>query len=264
MRTPVAFRRAIARATPAVPEDLWLFVRSLRSLRGSGPVIGCPAFQRVLVLCPHPDDESLGCAGTIATLADGGAEVTVLTATDGEATKGARVAPAETARRRRSEGDRAAAILGATPRHLGLPDGQLAERQDELRDALRSVISELAPEAVFAPWLLDGHPDHRALAATLATVLIEAENDDELQIWGYETWTPLLPNRVVDITSVIERKRAALQAHETAALAFDLSAGEGLSRWRTMPSLRGRGWAEAFLAMSVRQYRELAAELQAR
>ena len=264
MRRPAPVKRAIARAKPVVPSDLRRFARSLRSLRGSGPVIGCPGFQRVLVLCPHPDDESLGCAGTIALLADSGAKVTLVTVTNGEATRGASVAPVEAARRRRSESARAASILGALPRYLGLPDGQLADRRDELRAALRSLVLEVGPEAVLAPWLLDGHPDHRAVAESLATALGEVENADELQVWGYETWTPLPPNRIVDITPVIERRRAALRVHETAALAFDLSAAEGLARWRTMQSLSGRGWAEAFLALPRSRYRELAAELQVR
>ena len=61
----------------------------------------------------------------MALLADRGASVTVVTATDGEATRGSRVSPDETARRRRAEAERAAAVVGATPRFLGLADGGL-------------------------------------------------------------------------------------------------------------------------------------------
>jgi len=35
----------------------------------------------------------------------------------------------------------------------------------------------------------------------------------ELEVWGYETWTPLPANRIVDITSVLDRKKAAIAAH---------------------------------------------------
>ena len=100
----------------------------------------------------------------MALLADRGASVTVVTATDGEATRGSRVSPDETARRRRAEAERAAAVVGATPRFLGLADGGLAAQMVELTAALRAVVAELEPEAVFAPWLLDGTPDHRAVA----------------------------------------------------------------------------------------------------
>jgi LmbE family N-acetylglucosaminyl deacetylase len=225
-------------------------------------VIGLPRFDRVLVLAPHPDDDSLGCAGTVALLADRGAIVTILTVTDGEATKGAALTREEIACRRRSESARAAAIIGATPRYLGLPDGGLLERERELEGLLRIAISEIGPNVVFVPWLLDGHPDHRALADALAAAMNDADNGAERQIWGYEVWTALVPNRIVDITAAIERKRSALKAHATASLAFDLSACEGLARWRAMHSLSGRGWAEAFLAVTPAQYRELAVTLR--
>jgi LmbE family N-acetylglucosaminyl deacetylase len=242
-----------------VPADLRRLAHTLRSLRGSGPVTGLPAFRRVLVVAPHPDDESLGCGGTMALLAEAGAAVTTLTVTDGEATRGSPLPPEETARLRRAEAERAAAAVGASPRFLGLADGGLSEQVEELAAALRAAIAELDPEAVFAPWLLDGGGDHRAVSDALAAAVADA---DRPQVWGYEVWTALTPNRIVEITPVIERRRAALAAHETASLALDLGAGEGLARWRSLHGLGGRGWAEAFLALSAAQYRALAAELK--
>jgi LmbE family N-acetylglucosaminyl deacetylase len=233
----------------------------LRSLRGPGPVAVLPAFRRALVIAPHPDDESLGCGGTMALLADRGTAVTTLTASDGEATQGSDLPPEEIARLRRSEAQRAAAISGAEARFLGLPDGRLAEHPHELTSGLRKALSELEPDAVLAPWLLDGGSDHRAVAAALADALDGAGDARLPEVWGYEVWTPLVPNRMVDITAVIERKREAVAAHETAAGALDLTAGEALARWRSLQGFGGRGWVEAFLALRPAQYRELAAEL---
>ena len=261
MQVPAPLRRALPRARTVVPADLWRMARTLRSLRGSNPVTGLPPFRRALVVAPHPDDEILGCGGTMALLTNSGTSVTVITATDGEATKGSRFSPDETARRRRAEAERAAAVAGATPRFLGLTDGSLCEQVVELTAALRAAIAELEPEAVFAPWLLDGTLDHRAVAEALGGALAEGGADGRPEVWGYEVWTALVPNRIIEITSVIARKREALAAHRTASPGLDLSAGEGLGRWRTMQSLGGRGWAEAFLATSAGQYRALAAEL---
>ena len=262
MQLPESLRRALPRAKAAVPADLRRLARAVRSQRGSEVVTGLPRFKRALVIAPHPDDETLGCGGTMALLADRGAEVTVLTATDGEATRGSRLPAAETGRRRRAEAERAAAVAGATPRFLGLPDGKLSDRLEELTAALGAAIDELEPEAVFAPWLLDGTSDHRAVAEALRLALADADAEGAPEVWGYEVWTALVPNRIVEISSVIERKREALAAHETAALALDLSADEGLRRWRSMQSLGGRGWAEAFLATSAPGYLALAAELE--
>jgi N-acetylglucosamine malate deacetylase 1 len=262
MHVPGPLSRVLPHARTLIPTDVRRLARTLRSLGGSAPVTGLPPFRRVLVVAPHPDDETLGCGGTMALLADKGASVTVMTATDGEATRGSRVSPEETARRRRAEAERAAEVAGVTPRFLSLADGRLSEQMVELTGALRAAIAELEPQAVFAPWLLDGTPDHRAVAAALGGALADGGADGRPEVWGYEVWTALVPNRIVDITSVIERKRAALAAYRTASLALDLSAGEGLGRWRTMHSLGGRGWAEAFLASSPEQYRALGADLQ--
>jgi LmbE family N-acetylglucosaminyl deacetylase len=260
MHVPASLSRVLPRARTLIPEDLRRLARARHSLGGARPVTGLPRFRRVLVVAPHPDDETLGCGGTMALLADRGASVTVMTATDGEATRGSRASPEETARRRRAEAERAAEVAGVTPRFLGLADGRLSEQMGELTAALSSAFAELDPEAVFAPWLLDGTPDHRAVADALGGALSNGGENRQPEVWGYEVWTALIPNRIVDITSVIERKRAALAAHETAALALDLSAGEGLGRWRSMHSLGGRGWAEAFLASSAEQYQALRAE----
>jgi N-acetylglucosamine malate deacetylase 1 len=261
MQLPAPLRRALPKAKAVVPADLKRLGRAVRSVRGVEVVTGLPRFRRVLVIAPHPDDETLGCGGTMALLADKGASITVLTATDGEATQGSQLSPAETGRRRRAEAERAAAIAGATPRFLGMPDGELTGQVGELSAAFGAAIGELEPEAVFAPWLLDATPDHRAVAESLRVALGAGDGSAALEVWGYEVWTALVPNRIVEISSVIERKREALAAHETASLALDLSADVGLGRWRSMQSLGGRGWAEAFLATTAPDYLALAAEL---
>lgn len=259
MQVPAPLRKAALRTKTVVPADLRRLARALRSLRGSGPVIGLPSFRRALVVAPHPDDEVLGCGGTVALLTQKGASVTIITATDGEATKGVPDRPEEIARRRRAEAERSAAALAATPRFLGLADGSLSEQRQELTTALRAAIGELDPEVVFAPWPLDATSDHGAVADAVAAAITDAEGPE---VWGYEVWTALVPNRLVDITPVIERRRAALAAHETASQALDLSAGEGLARWRSLHGLGGRGWVEAFLALPAAQYRSLVGDLR--
>ncbi|MGH9128310.1 MAG: PIG-L deacetylase family protein [Acidimicrobiales bacterium] len=254
MRPPRALVRAVARAKPAVPESAWPALLALRSLAGAGPVVGLPGWRRVLVLAAHPDDESVGAGGTLALLADSGASVTAVFATDGEATRGSKRASGATAALRRAEAAAACRVLGvADVRHLGLADGGLGASVDVLASAISAVSAELEPEAVMLPWWLDDHPDHQALSVALRA----AEAPDSLEVWGYETWTPLPANRIVDISAVLDRKRRALAAHATAHLAFDVSASVGLARWRSIYGLMGKGHAEAFLAAPVGGYLEL-------
>lgn len=249
--------RLMARGKPLVPAALWPMLLTLRSVPGRGPLVGLPAFERVLVLAAHPDDESLGCAGTLALLTDAGVRTTVVFATDGEATIGSALDPAETGRRRTAEAREACALLGVTDvRFLGHPDGELPGRTPQLGADLAPLVAELRPDVVLLPWFLDGHRDHEALSTALALAGLPPGT----QLWGYETWTPLPANRVVDISATYPRKTAAIAAHRTAHLAFDVGAGAALSRWRSIHGLMGQGYAEAFLALPVEQWLTLSAQ----
>lgn len=256
MRVPRAVVRAVARLKPVVPEAAWPLLLSLRSLAGDGPIVGMPRFQRVVALGAHPDDETAGCGGLLARLAADGTDIDVVIATDGEATIGADLDTTEVARRRQGEAAAACARLGVTkpPRFLGLPDGGLPARIDDLSEALGPILNEARPQAVLLPWFLDGHPDHQALARAVAGL----DLGPDVVLWGYETWTPLPANRIVDITSVVDTKAEALAAYVTAHLAFDVSSMLGLSRYRSAHGLLGRGHAEAFLAAAAPEWAALA------
>jgi LmbE family N-acetylglucosaminyl deacetylase len=128
---------------------------------------------------------------------------------------------------------------------------------DGLASAIAALLADLQPDVLMLPWFLDGHDDHRALSDALAAV---SGLPQDLEVWGYETWTALIPNRIVDVSTVVDRKRAAIAAHATAHLAFDVSAGLGLSRWRSIHGLMGRGHAEAFLALPSARYVALTME----
>lgn len=259
MPVPRLLARLVARAKPRVPDALWPTLLAARSLAGDGPVLGPPRADRVLVLVPHPDDETLSCGGTIALLSEHGARVELLAASDGEATIGSALDVAETGRRRRAELDAAAGVLGATVTGASLPDGHLGAHRAELATAIGDALHRLRPQLVLAPWLGDGHRDHRAVAFALADCAPGAD----VEVWGYETWTALPANRCVDVTEVHDRKLEALRCHRTAALAFDLDAGIGLSRWRSLHAQMGRGYAEAFLAAPGDRYVCLARDLAA-
>ncbi len=243
--------RAAVRARAAIPDRVLPHVLSARSmLRDGAPVVARPSFDRLLVIAPHPDDETVMCGGTAALLAADGADVSVVFLTDGEAT---RAGDREGARQ--EEARRACTVLGARPvGFLGLPDGAVADHIDRLGRGLREVLEEVRPDAVALPWFLDGHPDHDAATRGLAA----ADPPGGLEVLAGEAWTPLEPNLLVDVTSVVEIKRQALRCHETASQAFDLEAMIGLNRYRSVHGLLGEGYAEAFLSAPWSEYRQMA------
>ncbi len=116
-----------------------------------------------LIIAPHPDDAELGAAGLILQLKAEGRRVGVLDLTSGEPT------PHGSPALRRDETAAATAILQLDWReNLGLPNRSL-EPTLEARQHVASVIRQLKPKWLLAPYWVDAHPDHVA-----ATQLIEA------------------------------------------------------------------------------------------
>jgi LmbE family N-acetylglucosaminyl deacetylase len=129
----------------------------------------CPA---LVLVAPHPDDETLGFGATASTLRSRGIDVQVVSVTDGGG------AFPELSRRerewlasdRRIELHRAIEILGlGAPIHLGLPDGDLGDREPELAAQLAELL-EAGPKGTWcaATWRGDGHPDHESVGRAAA------------------------------------------------------------------------------------------------
>ncbi|MDY6948355.1 MAG: PIG-L family deacetylase [Pseudomonadota bacterium] len=126
--------------------------------------------RAVVVVSPHPDDETLGAGGLIRAAVLRGLPVTILSVTDGEQ---ARPTQTNLSSRRRAELQRALTHLGtpASPIRIlraAIPDGAVAGHEKELRDALRSVVS--AGDLVIGPFERDGHCDHEATARSCLSI----------------------------------------------------------------------------------------------
>lgn len=208
--------------------------------------------SRILVISPHPDDESIGCGGTLRDHVVRGDEVRVVFLTSGERGGHGR-APAETAPLREREAEAAAAILGlAGVEFWREPDGALRASRP-LIERLHQRLSEYRPEVVYVTHSGEMHPDHRAAArlVRLSTALPNGAADIPL-VRMYEVWTPLSRmDDVVDVSEYMDVKLEAIRAHKSQCdvLRFDESA-RGLGRYRgEMHSWPGGDYAEIFLRM---------------
>lgn len=143
-------------------------------------------FERAFVVAAHPDDETLGASGLLQRLHAAGTAVTLVVATDGEAAFPAagadeRRALGRTRRRELRDSLRAQGLSEVEPVWLGLPDSDLASRDDELTAAMRSHAD--GHDLCLLPWPADPHPDHQAAArAALAAAPVSA------QCWSYPIW----------------------------------------------------------------------------
>ena len=114
---------------------------------------------RILIIGAHPDDADIKAGGTAARWCAGGHVVRMVSLTDGRA--GHHAMPgAELARRRRSEAQAAAAVIGASYDILDHPDGELDDRLDYRREVIR-LIRSFRPDLIITHRSSDYHPDHR-------------------------------------------------------------------------------------------------------
>lgn len=231
-----------------------------------------PPGGRVLVLAPHPDDETIGCGGTLRKYVEANLPVRVIFLTDGQAgdpplrrmdhddPERLRLEEALAARRK-EEATAALAILGIDDfRFLGASDGRLHEQSTRMSALLADALSEFRPDIVVLPFLTDRHADHFAANRCLIEAADRLHGDwlESLDCLGYETWSPIYANLYVDITSTMACKRRALTCHESQLQHNDyLSAVEGLNRYRAISGMSGGTHAEAFFLAPLKIYRSL-------
>lgn len=217
--------------------------------------------ERMLVLAPHPDDEVIGCGGLLALHAQEKRVVRVIVVTDGAA--GVADGKAAGVATRQSESIAALAELGAgAPRFLGLPDRGLVDRDEEMAITLRAELLDFRPDLVLAPSPAEIHPDHRAVAESfIRLVQRDAGIAAALAVCTvafYEVGRPILPNALVDITAVADRKFAAIAAHTTQAAQRDYAGfARGLNQFRAMTLGTGVRYAEAYRTFSLQDLRTL-------
>ncbi len=163
---------------PLTPEADWLDFLS------GFPEREMPNAPALLVISPHPDDETLGCGGLIQHQVERGGKVIVLAVTDGEF---AYPGEPRLASMRRKEQTKALHKLGV-PAHdihrLGLPDGNVASREKELMLKLEELLTK--GMRIVTPWIHDVHPDHEACAR--AAALAAKHHRNPLSSYFFWTW----------------------------------------------------------------------------
>jgi len=204
--------------------------------------------MNVLVLAPHPDDETIGCGGTLCLHADQGDQVGVVFLTSGEL--GLRHLPREKAWAiRETEAKAAAQILRVSElTFLRCSDWTLGKECEKAAALLEPVLRQKKPEIIYLPHPGDAHPDHRVCLPILLSALSKITESSKLRL--YEIWTPLSEFHFVqDITPLMERKLRSLRAHQSQLQDFDyIRAVTGLNQYRGALAAKSE-FAEVFAEM---------------
>jgi len=233
--------------------------------------------RRVLVVTPHPDDDTFTAGGTMALLARNENMIRVVIYTsDNAGSRDPEMTHERLAAIRKAEEEKACAILGIPKENiiwLGYDDGMLeyADRRELTKQVARE-IRRFKPDALFspdpgAPYEQYHKSDHRAAAFVTVDAIRAARwrlYFPELEEAGFDAWNVPLAffyytvnaNYSVDITAVAELKARAAAAHtsqfgrmvdhydpdvsdeERDALAAELLAGTSREQGRVVEKFR--------------------------
>jgi len=192
-------------------------------LKVSGSLAGATALQavaqnsseapvkkyKVIVTGGHPGDPEYGCGGTIARLAASGHTVVLLYLNDGAWQQ-------ISAPTRIAEAKKACEILKAQPAYANQINGNAVVDNVHYRE-FQNLLEKENPDAVFTQWPIDNHPDHRAIANLSYEAWKQLKRKFALYYYevydGEDTTQFPAPTHYVDISGVVDAKRAACYAH---------------------------------------------------
>ncbi len=215
--------------------------------------------QRVLVIAAHPDDEVLGCGGTLCCHTARGDDVAVMLLTNGE---GARAgASDENIAQRARAAESACEVIGATLlSSQDFPDNGMD--QVALIDIIRSIEADAlrhAPDIVYTHCAYDLNRDHRIAREVALTIFRPQPSAPRPSIYAFQVpsstgWqgagaAQFTPAHFVDISAVVDQKRQALACYDAEMRATPhVRSYEGIeTRDRATGMLIGVPSAEAFV-----------------
>ena len=205
-------------------ESAWALAFALAGqiLRPTARLETPTGLDRVLIIAPHPDDETLGCGGTIVRHRQAGDAVCVLVVTDGGSSRAGGYGRAAIRAIRAGEAAAAIAHLGPTEIvQFGLPKSRWTP--PDLQARLTELLARVRPTLIYSTSCVDFHPEHRRVALGLAKTLAAVRLPTLRALRLYELQVPLTPilaNVVVDISGVSAVKERALAEYTTQRASF--------------------------------------------
>jgi LmbE family N-acetylglucosaminyl deacetylase len=183
----------------------------------------------LLVVAAHPDDETLGCGGTIARAAAAGVATHVLFLSDGVTSRGRdAVAAADEIAHRQEAAHAAAKLLGAEPPIFGdLPDNSMDSLPlIEIVRRVEASVAAIRPATVITHHGGDLNIDHQLAHRATLTACRPLPGASVRALWCFETvssteWaseasgTPFVPTLFIDVSAHLDRKLAAADCYAT-------------------------------------------------
>lgn len=158
--------------------------------------------ERILVLAPHVDDETIGLGGTIIKYANKNCKMDLVYLTDGRGSTSHK-SEEETAKERMEEGHIVKEKYGFNNVYfLERIDGTLNSNHKELIDDILGILQKEKPNTIFTPFLVDGNIDHIETTKAISKAL-EIWDDNFQEIYLYQVNT-IIDSEIVNAISILD------------------------------------------------------------
>jgi len=178
--------------------------------------------KTILVVAAHPDDEALGCAGTLARHVSNGDKVHIVFMSDGVTSREGDKSKELSERKQAAINFCEALSIKQPPIFLGFPDNRMDKGAIlDIVQALEKVITGISPELIYTHHFGDLNIDHQITHQAVITACRPQPNFCVKEIYSFEvlsstewsTNSQFIPNYYVDISETLELKILAIKSY---------------------------------------------------
>ena len=210
-------------------------------LKYSTPIEEKLPANKVVVIAPHEDDESIGCGGTVLKHAKNGGKLEIIFCT-------------HYTQSRMDEARQAAKILGSKMNYfLQFESKTLYKQTDLLSESFTKLFLRTEPDIIFMPFIIDNHPAH--VAVSKAFLKAYKRKPVKSLIYAYSIWTTLIPNVSVDISDVWQEKQKAIECYKSQLASRDyVKMAASMAQYWAVVKGKNVKYCETFLKMTAKNY----------
>jgi LmbE family N-acetylglucosaminyl deacetylase len=195
-----------------------------------------PPGERFLILAPHPDDDAIGCGGTILKALAMRKTVRICYLSLPSLNTNSK-------QERLKEVKNSLKELGVTDHTINKQEFPRTAKL--VQEAIEPELKDWKPDCVFVPSPLENQDQHLMTFGSYVEAMRNSPCHAATAF--YEVWNPVIPNMVVDVSSFIDKKSKSIAAHTSQVRTIDyVRMARALNEYRAISS-NLEGYAEAFL-----------------
>jgi len=212
-------------------------------------------WNKILVLTPHADDETLGCGGFLYKASQKNRTIKVILYSDNSESIN-NADNNNVIESRSEEFCNAMQMLNINDKtELRLSPIEFILSQKAV-DLTSKHISNFSPDLILLPSFIDNHEEHKTLNRIFAKAIEKLNSNIEILL--FEVWNAGSPNLILDISDCISRKINAISCYKSQLENINYAdAIIGLNKYRSITHLKGKGYCEGFVHLTAEEYLKL-------